>query len=145
MNFLDKRAESDNYDWIQGCAIRNQSWRSSCARKLLDCIESKRPHFRAKRFADHVLVGLNGSLDLYRHTSSGRTYPRIFQINKSGDLVVIWDPTTANIVVVKRDVMTRLLSPQSREHENRNSGTSRERQWVECSIVGRAIAQAMGI
>ncbi|KAE9368848.1 putative isomerase YbhE [Stipitochalara longipes BDJ] len=45
-------------------------------------------------------------------TSSGGTYPRTFQINKAGDLVVIGDQTTANVVVVKRDVTTGLLGPQ---------------------------------
>ena len=45
-------------------------------------------------------------------TSSGGTYPRTFQINKAGDLVVIGDQTTANVVVVKRDVSTGLLGPQ---------------------------------
>ncbi|KAF8848645.1 3-carboxy-cis,cis-mucoante lactonizing enzyme [Acephala macrosclerotiorum] len=45
-------------------------------------------------------------------TSSGGTYPRTFQINQAGDLVVIGNRTTANVVVVKRDVSTGLLGPQ---------------------------------
>jgi 6-phosphogluconolactonase (cycloisomerase 2 family) len=45
-------------------------------------------------------------------TTSGGTYPRTFQINKAGDMVVIGDQTTANVAVVKRDVATGALGPQ---------------------------------
>ncbi|KAL2063765.1 hypothetical protein VTL71DRAFT_5570 [Oculimacula yallundae] len=44
--------------------------------------------------------------------SSGGTYPRTFSINKAGDLMVIGDQTTANVVVVKRDPTTGKLGPQ---------------------------------
>jgi len=54
----------------------------------------------------------SGALTFTGITSSGGTYPRTFQINKAGDLVVIGDQTTANVAVVKRDVTTGLLGPQ---------------------------------
>ncbi|KAG4442887.1 hypothetical protein IFR05_001591 [Cadophora sp. M221] len=44
--------------------------------------------------------------------SSGGTYPRTFSINNAGDLMVIGDQTTANVVVVKRDPVTGKLGPQ---------------------------------
>ncbi|KAH8746798.1 Lactonase, 7-bladed beta-propeller-domain-containing protein, partial [Diaporthe sp. PMI_573] len=54
----------------------------------------------------------NGFLTFQNITSSGGTYPRTFHINKSGDLVVIGDQTTANVVVVERDVTNGLLGAQ---------------------------------
>jgi 6-phosphogluconolactonase (cycloisomerase 2 family) len=54
----------------------------------------------------------SGAMTLTGVTSSGGTYSRTFQINKAGDLVVIGDQTTANVVVVKKDVTTGLLGPQ---------------------------------
>ena len=45
-------------------------------------------------------------------TSSGGTYPRTFDVSKAGDLVVIGDQTTANVVVVKRNPTTGKLGPQ---------------------------------
>jgi len=53
-----------------------------------------------------------GDMTFQQITSSGGTYPRTFSINKAGDLVVIGDQTTANVVVVKRDVSTGLLGAQ---------------------------------
>ncbi|CZR55570.1 uncharacterized protein PAC_05458 [Phialocephala subalpina] len=54
----------------------------------------------------------SGTMTFQGLTSSGGTYPRTFQVNQEGDLVVIGDQTTANVVVVKRDVSTGLLGPQ---------------------------------
>lgn len=56
-------------------------------------------------------------------TSSGGTYPRTFSINKAGDLVVIGDQTTANVVVVKRDVATGLLGTQVASMRIGSTGT----------------------
>ncbi|KAF4635633.1 hypothetical protein G7Y89_g2457 [Cudoniella acicularis] len=53
-----------------------------------------------------------GKMTFQQITSSGGTYPRTFSINKAGDLVVIGDQTTANVVVVKRDPATGLLGTQ---------------------------------
>jgi 6-phosphogluconolactonase (cycloisomerase 2 family) len=58
------------------------------------------------------LDATSGAMTFTGITSSGGTYPRTFQINKAGDLVVIGDQTTANVAVVKRDVTTGLLGPQ---------------------------------
>jgi 6-phosphogluconolactonase (cycloisomerase 2 family) len=62
--------------------------------------------------ATFSLDASTGAMTLTGVTSSGGTYPRTFQINKAGDLVVIGDQTTANVVVVKRDTTTGLLGPQ---------------------------------
>jgi 6-phosphogluconolactonase (cycloisomerase 2 family) len=62
--------------------------------------------------ATFFLDASTGVMTLTGVTSSGGTYPRTFQINKPGDLVVIGDQTTANVVVVKRDITTGLLGPQ---------------------------------
>lgn len=53
-----------------------------------------------------------GTMTFQQITSSGGTYPRTFAINKAGDLAVIGDQTTANVVVVKRDPETGLLGTQ---------------------------------
>lgn len=53
-----------------------------------------------------------GVMTFMNVTSSGGTYPRTFNINKAGDLMVIGDQTTANVVVVKRDPATGLLGKQ---------------------------------
>lgn len=44
--------------------------------------------------------------------NSGGTYPRTFDVKKTGDYVVIGDQTTANVVVLKRDTTTGKLGPQ---------------------------------
>lgn len=54
----------------------------------------------------------SGNMTFQGLTTSGGTYPRTFQINKAGDMVVIGDQTTANVVVAKRDVTTGALGPQ---------------------------------
>lgn len=54
----------------------------------------------------------NGTMTFQQITSSGGTYPRTFSINSAGDLVVIGDQTTANVVVVERDPTTGLLGTQ---------------------------------
>jgi len=53
-----------------------------------------------------------GNMTFIDIISSGGTYPRTFDINTAGDLVVIGDQTTANVVVVKRDPVTGKLGPQ---------------------------------
>ncbi|TVY84604.1 putative 6-phosphogluconolactonase [Lachnellula suecica] len=53
-----------------------------------------------------------GDMTFQGITSSGGTYPRTFAINKAGDMIVIGDQTTANVVVVKRDTVTGALGPQ---------------------------------
>jgi len=57
-------------------------------------------------------------------TSSGGTYPRTFAINKAGDMIAIGDQTTANVVVVKRDVVTGDLGPQIASLRVGNVGTA---------------------
>lgn len=53
----------------------------------------------------------SGSMSFIDIVSSGGTYPRTFDITKTGDFVVIGDQTTANIVVVQRDPETGTLGP----------------------------------
>jgi 6-phosphogluconolactonase (cycloisomerase 2 family) len=62
--------------------------------------------------ASFSLSNSTGLMSFMNITSSGGTYPRTFDINKAGDLVVIGDQTTANVVVVVRDPVTGLLGPQ---------------------------------
>ncbi|CAG8954272.1 hypothetical protein HYFRA_00005892 [Hymenoscyphus fraxineus] len=64
-----------------------------------------------------------GLMKFLQITSSGGTYPRTFSINKAGDLVAIGDQTTANVVVVKRDVTTGLLGAQVASMRIGSTGT----------------------
>jgi 6-phosphogluconolactonase (cycloisomerase 2 family) len=57
-------------------------------------------------------LNITGLMMFMNITSSGGTYPRTFDINKAGDMVVIGDQTTANVVVVKRDPVTGYLGQQ---------------------------------
>lgn len=57
----------------------------------------------------HFEIGCAGNLTFQEITSSGGTYPRTFSINKAGDMMVIGDQTTANVVVVPRNTTSGAL------------------------------------
>jgi len=57
-------------------------------------------------------LGTDGTMTFVDIISSGGTYPRTFDIKKTGDFIAIGDQTTANVVVVKRDPVTGRLGPQ---------------------------------
>jgi 6-phosphogluconolactonase (cycloisomerase 2 family) len=62
--------------------------------------------------AAYSVANTTGTMTFMNITSSGGTYPRTFSINKAGDMVAIGDQTTANVVVVARNVATGALGPQ---------------------------------
>lgn len=79
-------------------------------------------------------LGTNGTMQFLSLTNAGGYYPRTFEVNKKGDLVVIGGQTSANVVVVKRNVTTGLLGQQVASLRVGNTGTPESENGISAVL-----------
>ena len=67
-------------------------------------------------------------------TNAGGYYPRTFEVNKRGDLVVIGGQTSANVVVVRRNVTTGVLGQQVASLRVGSTGTAESENGISAVL-----------
>lgn len=79
-------------------------------------------------------LGTNGSMQFLSLTNAGGYYPRTFEVNKRGDLVVIGGQTSANVVVVRRNVTTGVLGQQVASLRVGSTGTAESENGISAVL-----------
>ncbi|KAF2792587.1 putative isomerase YbhE [Melanomma pulvis-pyrius CBS 109.77] len=79
-------------------------------------------------------ISSSGSITFTENTSSYSWYPRTFDINKAGDYVAIGGQTTANVAIVKRDVVTGKLTGQVANLRIGSAGSAENEDGVSAVV-----------
>jgi 6-phosphogluconolactonase (cycloisomerase 2 family) len=79
-------------------------------------------------------ISSSGSISFTEMTSSYGWYPRTFDINQAGDYVAIGDQTTANVAIVKRDVVTGKLTGQVANLRIGSAGSAENEDGVSAVV-----------
>ena len=79
-------------------------------------------------------ISSSGSISFTELTSSYGWYPRTFDINQAGDYVAIGDQTTANVAIVKRDVVTGKLTGQVANLRIGSAGSAENEDGVSAVV-----------